>query len=147
MSETMQIEEDVFKEKKKFLKRYLRIMKRVERLEQKLAQLDDRLTSISGRPITDMPKGGIPMTLDDLLANKMETEERINTIVQESRKIRKEILNVLDGLEDVHHVEVLELFFINGLQLEDIAERMGYTTRHTVRFYTDGIKALDWPCQ
>ena len=32
MTETMQIEEDVFKEKKKFLKRYLRIMKRVERL-------------------------------------------------------------------------------------------------------------------
>lgn len=142
---TVQREEGVIKEKKKFLKRYLRIMKRVERLENKRAQLDARLTSISGRPITDMPRGGIPMNMNDVLANKLETEERITRLTRESMDIRKEIFGLLDGLTDVRHVEVLELFFIDGLQVEDIAERMGYTTRHTMRFYTDAIKKLDWP--
>ena len=145
MNGTVQIKEGAMKEKKNFLKRYLRIMKRVERLENKLAQLDDRLTSISGRPITDMPRGGIPTTMDDLLADKMETEERISNLVHESMVIRKEIFGALDGLDDARHVEALELFFIEGLPFEDIAERMGYTTRHTMRFYTEGIKALDWP--
>ncbi|MCB4994340.1 V-type ATPase subunit a family protein, partial [Streptococcus mutans] len=122
-------------EKKMYLKRYVRILKRIERLEYKLLGLDEQMFSLGSGEIKDSIRGGIPRTLDDIMASKEETSERINRLVKESRAIRKDIVSVLDQLEDYRHVEVLELFFIADKTIEDIAEETGYTVRHTIRLY------------
>ncbi len=134
---------EIFDSKKRFLKRYSRIMKRIERLEDKLFDLDSRLYKVTTGEMTDMPRGGGSLTMDDVMVLKEETTERINALVQESRNIRKEIVVALDELEDFRHVEVLEHFFIEDKSIEEIAEETGYTVRHTIRFYTDAINLLD----
>ncbi|MCB5028017.1 V-type ATPase subunit a family protein [Streptococcus mutans] len=132
-------------EKKMYLKRYVRILKRIERLEYKLLGLDEQMFSLGSGEIKDSIRGGIPRTLDDIMASKEETSERINRLVKESRAIRKDIVSVLDQLEDYRHVEVLELFFIADKTIEDIAEETGYTVRHTIRLYTQAIELLVIP--
>lgn len=142
MSETLAADDELIKDKKRFLKRYLKSKKRIERLENKLAEIDERLYTISGKIITDMPSGGTPLTLDDLLIQKEETAERINRFVLESRTIRCEICDELDTLDDSKHAEILELFFITGESFQGIAEQTNYTERHVIRLYSDAIRLL-----
>lgn len=138
-----QEKEDEFKIKKSFLKRYTRIQKRIERLEYKLFMLDEKLYTVKNASISDLPRGGQPVTIDDILIRKEETEERINQLVMRSIGIRSEIYDVIDQLEDYRHVEVLEHFFIDDMSIEAIADKTGYTVRHTIRFYTKAIELLD----
>lgn len=143
MDQEVSIKNDV-QNKKKFLKRHQRIGKKIERLEEKLAMLDARLTTAGAQRLSDMPRGGgTPLTMADLVAEKIETEERINQLCVQRRWIRKEIVLALDTLDDFRHIEVLEKFFIEGMTLEEIAEDIGYTVRHTVRFYTEAVQHLD----
>lgn len=136
---------DQFEVKKAYLKRYSRIVKRIERLEEKKKQMDDRMFSIGSGQITDMPRGSTPVTLDEQLARKEETEQRIERLVQRSRKIRRETYAVIDQLEDYRMVEILEWFFIYDLRMEDVAERAGFHVRHTTRLYTEAIHLLTLP--
>ncbi|HEY4601539.1 MAG TPA: sigma factor-like helix-turn-helix DNA-binding protein [Cerasibacillus sp.] len=137
-----QLDENLFKRNKHFLLGYSRMKKRIERLEQKLLELDDRLYNARTSTISDMPRGGVPVTFDDLVARKEDTQERVNYLTEKARTIRREIYSVLDLLDDDRHVEVLELYFIDGLSHEDIADEIGYSTRHIIRLYVEAVKSI-----
>lgn len=97
-----------------------------------------------GSPIiTDMPGGGIPTTLNDRYERKEELNERINDKLVEARKIRHELTNIFDQLTNAKQGEVLELYFIECLSLEDIAKRTSYSVRQVNRLYSDGVLACD----
>lgn len=129
-------------DKKQYLKRYLRIGKKIESLEEKLFRIDAQLTSVPTKKLSDMPRGAQPVTMADMVADKLETQDRINRLCVEREAVRKEILAAIDTLEDAHQVEVLERFFLEGETLENIAKEIGYTPRHTIRLYTNGIALL-----
>lgn len=137
-----QLGENLFKRNKHFLLGYSRMKKRIERLEQKLLELDDRLYNARTSTISDMPRGGVPVTFDDLVARKEDTQERVNHLTEKARTIRREIYSVLDLLDDDRHVEVLELLFIEGLSHDDVADEMGYSTRQIYRFYKEAVKSI-----
>lgn len=137
-----QEKEDEFKIKKSFLKRYTRIQKRIERLEYKLFMLDEKLYTVKNASISDLPRGGVPVTFDDLVARKEDTQERVNHLTEKARTIRREIYSVLDLLDDDRHVEVLELLFIDGLSHDDVADEMGYSTRQVYRLYKEAVKSI-----
>ena len=89
-----------------------------------------------------MPRGGIKITVEDLIADKLLTEERIHTLKAKSETIKREILAEIDRLDDVRYTDVLELFFIDCLTFEEIAEELGYNERHIVRLYTEALDVL-----
>ncbi len=132
----------LIKKKKRSLKRYKKNLSCIERLEAKLNQIETRMTSIRSSKFTDMPRGGIPITIEDLTIDKIELEERIDRLKKKSRKLRSEILEEIDRVDDVRYSEVLESFFIDCKSLEDIAEKMGYTDRHIYRLYSEGVTYL-----
>lgn len=132
------------RQNKKFLSRYRRYMQRVEKLENKLFQIDCDLQGLKTKNITDMPRGGHPLTTDDLLAKKEELEHRINNLVLKSKQIKFEIFDCIDSLEDDRFAEVLECYFIDRMSLEDIADRKGYSLRHVGYLYAKGIEKVDF---
>ena len=68
------------REKKRILKRY-RINKAcVERLEEKYTLLVSRLETAKGVNISAMPKGGSPLTTEDMILDKMDLEKRIKRL-------------------------------------------------------------------
>lgn len=136
-SEIQQIER-----KKRSLKRYKKNLACIERLEAKLDQIDDRMISVRSPNLSGMPRGGTPVTLADLISEKDELEERIKRLKDKSKKLRGEILDEIDSLEDTRYCDVLEGFFIDCLSLEAIAEEMGYTDRHVYRLYSEGVTKL-----
>lgn len=138
--EDLEIQE--IESKKRSLKRYKKNKALVGRLEEKLALLEDRLTSVRSPKYSDMPRGGTPVTVEELISDKIELEERIERLKAKGKDLRSEILAEIDTLEEVRHAEVLELFFIDGFTPEEIAEEIPCNVRTVYRLYSEGVKLL-----
>ena len=129
--------------KKQYLKRYKKNLALIDRLKNKVIVLDERSKSLKSPGYSDMPRGGTPITYEDLVAEKDEILRRIKRLEVKGKKLKDEILDKIDELEDVRYVEVLESFFIDCKSFEDIAKDNGYTVRHVVKLYSKGVKLID----
>jgi len=128
--------------KKRSLKRYKKNLACIRRLEEKLALLDERIKSVKSPSLSGMPRGGVPVTTEDLIADKMELEERIKRLKRKKSSLKNQILEEIDSLEDPRYCEILEAFFIDCLSLDDIADKEGYTVRHVYRLYSEAVTQL-----
>ena len=137
-----EIESQEHEKKKTWLKRYRKNQALLDRLEEKLEKIDAKLYRLRSPSYSGMPRGGTAVTVEELLSDKVEMEERINKKAQEGKRIKKEILAKLDELEDPRHVEVLELFCIERKGFPEISDETGYTVRHVIRLYSEAIHLL-----
>lgn len=128
--------------KKWFLRRYRKNEACIERLENKLAIMDERITTIKSPSLSGMPRGGVPVTIDDLMSDKVDLEDRIKRLKAKRRDLKKAVCKEIDSLEDPRYCEVLEAYFIDGLSFDDIAEELGYTERHVKKLYSEAITFL-----
>lgn len=128
--------------KKRSLKRYRKNVACIERLEKKLVLLDERITSIRSPSFSDMPRGGVPITIDDLMSDKIDLEDRIKRLKAKSRDLKNAVCEEIDSVEDPRYCEILEAHFIDGLSFDDIAEELGYTERHVIKLYSEAITLL-----
>lgn len=128
--------------KKRFLKRYRKNLNCIVRLEEKLALLEVKLNTVRTSNLSGMPRGGQPVTMEDLVADKADLENRIRRLKEKGKRLKLEILEEIDSLDEPRYVAVLEGFFIDCLSMEDIADNEGYTVRHVYSLYHDAIRAL-----
>ena len=128
--------------KKRSLRRYLKSIECIERLENKRVRIDERITSIKSPSYSGMPRGGVPVTIDELISDKMDLEDRIKRLKAKSRDLKNAVCEEIDSLEDSRYCEILEAHFIDGLSFDDIAEEMGYSERHIISLYGDAITIL-----
>lgn len=128
--------------KKRSLRRYRKNVACVERLEEKLKYLIEKINSPRASNLSGMPRGSTPVTTADLLVDKLELEERIARLKAKGKKLKNEILEEIDTLDDPRYCEILEAYFIDGLTLEKIAEKECYTERHVYRLYSEAITIL-----
>lgn len=134
--------QEIEKRKKRSLKRYRKNLACIKRLEEKLVILDERITAVKSPSLSGMPRGGTPVTLADLVSDKVDLEKRIERLKAKGKKLKSEIYEEIDSLEDPRYCEVLEAHFIEGLTFESIAEEMGYTERHVYTLYSEAISLL-----
>jgi hypothetical protein len=128
--------------KKRSLKRYRKNLACIERLEKKLVLLDNRITGLKSPSLSGMPRGGVPVTIDDLMSDKLDLEDRIKRLKAKSRDLKNEVCEEIDSLEDSVDCEILEAFFIDGKSFEEIAEDLGYTERRVIARYSEAIRIL-----
>lgn len=128
--------------KKKFLKSYRKNKACIDRLEKKLVVMNERITSLKSPNLSGMPRGGVPVTIDDLMSDKMDLEDRIKRLKAKSRGLKKAVCEEIDSLEDPRYCEILEAHFIDGLSFDDIADELGYTERHVKKLYSEAITFL-----
>lgn len=138
--ENQQIQE--IEHKKRYLKRYRKNCSCIDRLEEKLNLLDERIKSVKSPNMSGMPRGGTPVTIEELLSDKIELEERIKRLKRKGRNLKNEILEEVDSLEDPRYCEVLEAYFIECKTIAEIAEEMGYTERYLYDLYRGAIERL-----
>jgi DNA-directed RNA polymerase specialized sigma subunit len=133
-------------QKKRWLKRYKKNLACIARLEDKKNLLDARIKTTKSPNISGMPRGGTPITLDEMIADKMELESRIKRLKAKKSVLKAEILEEIDSLDDPRYCEILEAFFIDCLSLDAIAEKENYTPRHVYRLYSEAIATLALKC-
>ncbi len=130
------------KNKKRSLKRYRENRSCIVRLEDKLTLLEERIVSIKSPNYSGMPRGGTPVTLEELISDKVDLEKRIERLKVKGKKIKSQILDEIDSLEDPRYCEVLESYMIDCKTISDIAEDMGYTEVHIYNLYREAINEL-----
>ncbi len=128
--------------KKRSLKRYRNNLACIDRLEKKIILLDERLTSLRSTNFSGMPRGGTPVTIDDLLSDKVDLENRVKRLKEKNKPIKAKILEEIDSLEDFRYCEVLEAYFIECKSIADIAEEMCYTDRYVYDLYKEAVREL-----
>lgn len=138
--ETLEIQ--AIESKKRSLKKYKKNLSKLSRLEEKLLVLDERIKSAKSPNYNGMPRGGVPITIEDLIADKTELEQRIAKQKVFNRELRGELIEEIDKLDDTKHIEVLELFFIECLTPEEIATELHYNVRTVYRLYSEGVRLL-----
>lgn len=129
--------------KKRYLKRYKKNLALIRRLKNKIANLESRIESLNSPTLSDMPKGGIPVTKEDLVDDKLETLDRIKRLTARGKRLKADILEKIDELEDIRYAEIAESFFIECMSFEEIASSMDYSTRHVIHLYNEAVNAIE----
>lgn len=138
----MEDQQSLERDKKRYLRRYRKNLSCIDRLEEKLKLLEVRLSSPKSPNLSGMPRGGTPVTIEDLISDRKELEDRITRLKAKSKILKSEILEEIDTLDDPRYCEILEAYFIDGYTLEKIAEKECYTDRHVFRLYSEAITIL-----
>jgi predicted DNA-binding protein YlxM (UPF0122 family) len=133
---------DIEKRKKRYLKRYRKNVACIARLEAKLDILDAKIKTIRSPNLSGMPRGGATITMEDLVADKVDLEDRIKRLKAKSRGLKNSVCEEIDTLEDARYCDVLEAYFIDCLSMSEIADELGYTERHVYTLYKEAISLL-----
>ena len=137
--------DDIIYNKKSWLRRYKKNREQIQRLRDKVEFFEERIGSTPSANYSGMPKGSVHKTQVDLVDDKLELEERIKSLEQSGKEIRREILNVIDELNDVRYADVLEGLFIDLLSVYELAEYMGYSERHILTLYKTALEFVVIP--
>lgn len=119
-----------------YLKSYRWIEIEITNDEERLARLDARLYTPGAVRISDMPRGGQPVTMESMVAEKIELQERIN----EKCVRRNEIIRAIENMASERDRSILKMRFVDNLTHEEIAERVGYSSRQSRRYYEAALE-------
>ena len=131
-----------FRQNKAFLIRYRILNEKIERLEDKLAQIDEDMAALKSPKLTSEPKASVRITLDDKLIQHDELEDKINTLLKHMRRIRCEITQCIDALDNQRQAEVLDRYFIRTQSLDCIADDIGYSRSYVTKLYVQGVRSI-----
>lgn len=131
-----------FRQNKAFLIRYRILTEKIKRLENKLAQIDEDMAALKSPKLTSEPKASVRITLDDKLIQHDELEEKINTLLKHMRRIRCEITQCIDALDNQKQALVLDRYFISAQSLEYIADDIGYSRSYVTKLYVQGVQSV-----
>ncbi len=123
-----------------YLKSYRWLEDEIVDDEERLARLDARLYTPGAVKISDMPRGGQPVTMQSLVDEKLELQERINA--KNSR--RRAILDAIESMRSERDRRVLKLHFIDNMTHEQVAERINYSVTQTRRYYETALENFEY---
>ena len=113
---------------KEFLRRARDVDRRVDEAQERVDRLRARLEAGRLSRVTGMPRGGgadWTETADRLI----ELERVVNARTREWVRWKLAAIDVIRSVGEPRLVEVLELYYIDGLTWEQVAQRMGITER------------------
>lgn len=128
--------------KKEYLLRYQKAKAEVTRIDTELQELE-RVTAIKPISYDGMPhsSGGVK----DLSAFAVKSDQLRHKLIKaryQQIKVFKEIHDHINAIEDDKQKDVLTYYYIKGMSWEEIAVKIGYTYRHTIRIHGYALAAL-----
>lgn len=117
-------------DKLKFLNGYRWTIEKIDVLEDRLARIDDKLYSMRRSIISDMPKGGQGKDTIDLIGDKEQIKNDINDKLREAYDKKRLIEDAIDTMDNDRLSVILSLKYLDGMTLEDIADKLHYSNSH-----------------
>lgn len=114
------------------MKQYRQLVAEIAELEQEREALSEgRLPSSWG--LSERVSGGVlPDTTADVVAKMWELAQRLAERLNQLIALRAEIEGWLEEFEPEER-RMLRLYYVDGLTWEEVAERVGYSSRHLSR--------------
>ncbi len=129
-------------EKKKYLNSYRTIQRKIESLEIQGESIRLDMTSVKAIQYSDMPKGNKQSDLADLIIQLEKVETKIKDRKAELIKIKTNIEQSINDLQDGLQSDVLRMRYIENYGWEDIAYNLDKSKRHTIRIHGYGLNNL-----
>ena len=129
---------------KEFLRRAREVDRRVDEAQERVDWLRARLEAGRMSQITGMPRGGgadWTETADKLI----ELEQRVNARTRELVRCKLAAIDAIDAVEEARLREVLELYYIDGMTWEQVAQRMGLDLRWVFRLHGKALQKIKVP--
>lgn len=110
----------------------------IERLQVLRSQIE-RITPV----VSDMPKGGGPLDRrGDMLAELIDMSSEYEQDWIKQQRIILSVLRMIDMLEDGLQRAVLEEHYINGLDWQPIADKLGYAYSTVTNYHGIALQIL-----
>lgn len=133
------------KEKKQYLGQYLTLEAQINRM---IAERDGWMAlAVSVSPVlSDMPHlGGVSDRVLDAVQHVADIDAELDREIDRKVNLRREIESCIIGIPDDKLRDVLRNIYIDGKTIEETAERIGYSARHTRRLHALAVNVLVCP--
>ena len=115
-----------------------RIAETEERLKRMRARLEGRVSHLSGVP-------GSRRRWSDPVDELIDMEYRLDEQVQAMCRIKKDVMDAIEGVGDGTLREVLELYYLDNCSWAQVADKMHYTVRNVQILHGKALKFVDVP--
>lgn len=129
------------KEKKAWLLRYREAIHDIDCREREMEEWRLRAEKIT-KTISDMPRGGKALNIDDIIAEMDEILRDVKQKVKESKLIQLEIEIAIEELEDPVLERLMKCRYINQMTWKQIAIVMGYEERQIYRLHGKALERI-----
>ena len=129
---------------KEFLRRVRTVDRRVDEAQERVDRLRAKLEAGRMSSLTGMPRGGgvdWTETADKLI----ELERVVNARTRELVRWKLAAIDAIRAVEEPRLAEVLELYYIDGLTWEQVAQRMGLDVRWVYRLHGRALLPVKVP--
>lgn len=129
---------------KEYLSQLLNLERLIEakRLEcERLDAMSKKVTSVLSDCKVDSSHNNAGQA--DIVIRVIELKENIERQVASYLTLQSRISEEVDHIEDPRYKSILIMRYISGLKFEDIAEKMGYGKRWTIKLHREALEAFD----
>lgn len=126
-------------EKIRFLKSYKWLLIEIATSEEKAEDERENLYGARVPVLSDMPRGGRPLTMDERVVRVVSREEEIVKQRAEAERVKTIIERSIGAMSDPRDRSILKMKYLQGFTFEEIAERIHYSTTHINRLHDSAI--------
>lgn len=138
------IMQDNYQLNKNYLWKYRELCQKIKHLEERIEDKERELMKIKGSNLSSVPKGSNLNCnrLDDLISEKLGLEQRLRQQLEQSWHMRDNISKSIDTIEKAISCKIVEMYYIDLKQLDDIADRLHISIRTAQRYYNQGLRQM-----
>lgn len=131
---------------KEYLSQALHLDHRIDSKIDQIASLNALATKCTSA-ITGMPHNpsSSTSTMADAVCKIVDLQELLKKDLSELVDLKREIMGVIDGIENDEYKTILEKRYLCFLPFEQIAVNMGYSIQHTFRLHDKALKEIVVP--
>lgn len=129
---------------KEFLRAARRSDLHVTELEERIERLKARLDSGRLNRLTGMPRGG-GMDWTRLADQKIELERKLYRQLEDMVRMKSAAVDAIQAVDHVRCRRVLELYYLDGMTWEQVADEMGVEPRTVYYLHGNALKKVKIP--
>ncbi len=127
---------------KEWLLRGRKLGIRIKFLKESKQAAYEKATSAVSRPVREYKTGSRSGSGDRKMEKYAELSIEVDKEIAELEDIRKEILTAIHKLSDNILCSLLTGYYVNDLTWEEVADKLGYTLRHTTRLHNRALALM-----
>lgn len=133
---------------KEYLNQGLFIDKRIDANKNKIEYYRSRAELAANIFGAEKARGGIGARsrIEDFMCKIIELEEAVAHDLEKLAVFKAKIEEIISGIKRAEYRQVLELRYISGKTLQQVADEMGYCYRHVTRLRNKALESIapDW---
>lgn len=127
------------REKIRFLKSYKWLLIEIASSEDRAEEERERLYDVRVPMLSDMPRGGRPVTMDERVVRVVSREAEIKKQRAEAERVKTIIERSIGAMSDPKDRTILKMKYLQDYTFEEIAEAIHYSVSQTKRYHETAI--------